>query len=74
VSQKANPCIAELKVSHVLEYDLSEIPIKSLEKSKGKNGMFYTARLNLSLTLTSIGLDSTLTWLGTTLASGSELW
>jgi len=70
----ANPLIVELKTSHILEYDLSPIPLKSLEKSKAKDGTYYTVRIKLSLTATSAGLESVLTWGTTELATGSELW
>jgi len=73
-SQVANSSIVELKVVHALEYDLSEIPLKSLEKSKGKDGTYYSIRLKLSLTATSAGLDCTLSWGTTELASATEPW
>jgi len=71
---KIQNSLDELTVSHVLEYDLAEINRKVLEKSKGKSGIFYVARLNLTLSLTAFGLTSTLSWHGNELAMGSEMW
>lgn len=66
--------IDELKVSQILEYDLSDIPLASLVKSKGKNGVFYTAELKISLTLSPNQLESALSWGEVELATDFESW
>jgi hypothetical protein len=72
--QEAKGLIIELKVSQILEYDLSDIPLASLVKSKGKNGVFYTAELKISLTLSPNQLESALSWGEVELATDSESW
>lgn len=72
--QEAKGLIIELKVSQILEYDLSDIPLASLVKSKGKNGVFYTAELKISLTLSPNQLESALSWGEVELATNSESW
>ncbi|OAG36308.1 hypothetical protein AYO21_09473 [Fonsecaea monophora] len=71
---KIKNSLDELTVSHVLEYDLTGIDRKLLEKPKGRHGSFYLARLKLTLSLSANRLSSVLSWNGVELAVGDETW
>jgi len=64
----------DLSVSHILQYSLTDLDKKMLERTRTKSGIFFVARLTLTLVLSTNSLNSTLSWNGNSIATSSETW